>query len=117
MALLHPANFASVVASSKDSLKKISHIIAKYCGNDSAENFMNACQKLDFTIANRILEDTIKKISDYNSVLMALNTFADKFPQISSFSNQVSSALSESDKIKIIDSYSKQIINIIDREY
>ncbi|MBP7187890.1 MAG: hypothetical protein KBA55_14275 [Ruminococcus sp.] len=115
MELLQPTSFASAVASSKEQLKRISNIVSKYCGQAKAESFLQACDTLDFTTANTILDDTIRELTGYDSVSIALSAFADKFPQLSpELSNKVSGALSESDKVKAIDSYRSRIINIID---
>ena len=114
---LLPTSFASAVASSKDSIKNISKIISKYCGQEKAEFFLDSCNNLDFSTANNILEDTVKKITGYDScsISMALSLFAEKFPNISKeLEEKMSSASFESDKIKVIESYRKQIINIID---
>lgn len=115
MELLESTSFASAVASSKEQLIKISNIVSRYCGQTKADNFITACDTLDFTTANTILDETVKEISGYDSVSIALSVFADKFPQLSpDLSNKVSSALSESDKVRAIDSYRLKIVNIID---
>lgn len=114
MELIRPTSFISAVASSKDSLKKISDIIAKYCDNN-AKDFRKAYENLDFITVNRILDDTIKELTGQDSVYLALSVFVNKFPQLSpELKNQVSAALSESDKVKAIDAYREQIIKIID---
>lgn len=115
MELLQPTSFASAVASSKEQLKAISNIVSKYCGQAQADGFLKACDALDFTTANTILDDTVKELTGHDSVSIALSAFADKFPQLSpDLGNKVSGALSEADKVKAIDSYRSRIINIID---
>lgn len=116
MELLHPTSFASAIVSSKNSLKSISYIIAKYCGNNEAENFLDACDRLNFTMANQILDNTIKELTGYDSVFLALSSYADKFPQLApELGNQVSEALFEADKIKAINGYREQIVSIINK--
>lgn len=115
MELLQPTSFASAVASSKKQLERISNIVSKYCGQAKAESFLQACDTLDFATANTILNDTIRELTGYDSVSIALSAFADKFPQLSpELGNKVSSAWSEAEKVKVIDSYRSRIINIID---
>ena len=115
MELLQPTRFASAVANSKEQLINISKIVSKHCGQAKADRFLEACDTLDFTTANAILDDTIKELTGYDSVSIALSAFADKFPQLSpELGNKVSCALSESDKVKAIDSYRSKIVNIID---
>ncbi len=115
MELLQPTSFASAVASSKKQLERISNIVSKYCGQAKAESFLQACDTLDFAAANTILDDTIRELTGYDSVSIALSAFTEKFPQLSpELGNKVSGALSESDKVKAIDSYRSRIINIID---
>lgn len=113
--ILQSTNFASAVASSKNQFTKISNIVSKYCGQKKAEQFLKACDNLDFKVANMILDDAVKELTGYDSVVIALSVFADKFPQLGpALSNEISSALSESDKVKVIDGYRLKIINIID---
>lgn len=121
MELLQPTSFASAVASSKEQLKVISSIVSKYCGQAQADDFLKACDALDFTTANTILDDTVKKITkeitgyDYDSVSIALSAYVDRLPQLSpDLGNKVSGALSEADKVKAFDSYRSRIINIFD---
>ena len=115
MELIQPTSFASSVASSKKQLKNISDIVSKYLGKTKAENFLKACDELDFITANTILDDTVRKLTGYDSVHMALSIFANKFPQLSpELGNKVSEALSESSKINVIDSYYSKINKIID---
>ena len=115
MELLPPAIFASSVASSKESLKKISGIILKYCGNDVAQKFQNACDSLDFDTANRILDETVEELTGIGSVSLALSSFVDKFPNLNpKLSDEVSSASSEAEKVKAIDRYFEDISNTID---
>ena len=115
MELLHPTSFASAVASSKESLEKVAKIIRKYCGQAKADSFLEACDKLDFSVANAILDETVKELTGYGSVSIALSAFADRFPQLSpEIGNSVSSALSEADKVKAIEVFRAQIINIIE---
>ena len=115
MELLHPSSFASAVASSKKQLEKISDIILKYCGQSKADRFLNACDSLDFSSANAILDETVERLTGYDSVSIALSVFAEKFPQLSPvLGNRVSNALSEIDKVKVIEEYREQILDIID---
>ncbi|MCI9435888.1 MAG: hypothetical protein HFH85_01740 [Lachnospiraceae bacterium] len=115
MELLQPTSFASAVASSREQLKNISIIVSKYCGQAKADSFLAACDNLDFTTANIILDNTMKELTGYDPVSIALNAFADKFPQLSpELRNKVSSALSEPEKVKAIDSHRERIINIMD---
>lgn len=117
MELIQPTSFVSAVVSSKEQLKKISAIISKYCGQSKATSFLDACNGYDFLTANSILDDTVKELTGYDSVSIALSVFAEKFPQLSpDFSNKMSNALSEPDKVKVIDGYRSQIIDIIDRK-
>ena len=116
MELLQPTSFASAVASSKEQLKRISNIVSKYCGQTKAESFLQACNTLDFATANTILDDTIRELTGYDSVSIALSAFTEKFPQLSpKLGNKVSIALFESDKVKAIDSFRMEIINIMGR--
>lgn len=115
MELLQPTSFASAVASSKKQLERISNIVSKYCGQAKAESFLQACDSLDFATANTILDDTIRELTGYDSVSIALSAFTEKFPQLSpELGNKVSDALSEADKVKAIERFRMQIINIID---
>lgn len=115
MELLQPTSFASAVASSKKQLINISKIVSKHCGQAKADRFLEACDTLDFTTANTILDDTVKELTNHDSVSIALSAFADRFPQLSpDLGNKVSGALSEADKVKAINSYKSRIINIID---
>ena len=65
MELLQPTSFASAVASSKEQLKAISNIVSKYCGQAQADGFLKACDALDFTTANTILDDTVKELTGH----------------------------------------------------
>ncbi len=115
MELLPPTSFPSSVASSKEQLNKIASIVAKYCGQAKADEFINACYALDFEVANTILDDTVNVLTGFDSVSIALNAFVEKFPQLSpDLSNKVSVAMSEVDKVKVIDSYRLEIMSIID---
>ena len=115
MELMPPTSFASAVASSKGSLKNISIVITKYCGQKKAEDFLNACNSLDYITANTILDETVKELTGYDSVSIALSAFADKFPRLSpELGNRVATALSEADKVRAIEGFRAQIINIID---
>ena len=99
MELLQYTSFASAVASSKEQLKRISNIVSKYCGQAKAESFLQACDSLDFATANTILDDTIRELTGYDSVSIALSAFADKFPRLSpELGNRVATALSEADE-------------------
>lgn len=114
MELLPPTSFASSVASSKDSINRISLIVAKYLGQAKADGFLSACSALDFSTANAVLDETVKELTGYDSVFWALGAFADKFPQLSpELGGRVSAALSESDKVKAIESYRTQILGIL----
>lgn len=115
MELLPSGKFASIVMSSKKSLTNLSILIDKYCGSENAIKFANACDQLDFETANRILDDTVRELSGYSSVSIALSSFADKFPQLSpALADDVSAALSESDKVKAINNYAQRISDIMD---
>ena len=116
MELLQPTNFPSIVASSKEQLKKISIIISKYCGQAKSERFIQAYETYDYTTANNILDETLKELTGKDNVFDALRLFADKFPQIPELSDKVSDALSETDKVKAIESYRSEILKIIDRK-
>ena len=117
MELLPPASFASAVTSSKESLTKISDIIAKVRGNDVAQSFLSCCDSLDFATANQILDDLVKELTGIGSVSLALSAFAEKFPELNpKLSEGVSSAISESDKVKAIDRYYSDISKIINGE-
>ncbi|MBR3300883.1 MAG: hypothetical protein IKI68_05290 [Clostridia bacterium] len=114
MELLHPASFASAVASSQDRLRNVSAIIEKYLGQDRAAGFLEACRELDFAAANNILDDLVEELTGYDSVYIALSAFADKFPQLfPELGNKVSEAFSEADKVKAIESYREQILTIM----
>lgn len=115
MELLHPTSFAASVASSWNQLEKISEITSKYCGPEKANRFLSACQSLDFSEANSILDDTVKAISGCGSVDYALNAFAEKFPQIKDLGNRVFSAAFESEKVKEIEKSRDQILGYIER--
>lgn len=117
MELLRPTSFVAAVISSENTLKCISDIIAKYCGAESAQKFLSACHEIDYKTANQILDATVKELTGYDSVSLALSSFAEKFPQLApSLQNQVYAALSEGDKVKVINSYSDQILDIIGRK-
>ena len=45
----------------KKQLENISSIVFKYLGKTKAENFLKACNELDFTTANTILDDTVRE--------------------------------------------------------
>lgn len=115
MELLHPASFASSVASAKDSLKRISVIISRYCGEETANEFLIACDNLDSATSNKILDKTVEILTGYSSVPIALSAFADKFPQLNpQLSDDISSVISEMEKVKAIDSYWKEITEIME---
>ena len=114
MELLRPTSFVAAIISSENTLNRISNIIAKYCGAESAQRFLSACHEIDYKTANQILDATVKELTGYVSASLALSSFAEKFPQLApGLQNQVYAALSESDKVKVINSYSDQILNII----
>lgn len=114
MELLRATLFISIVEYCRDSLERISYIIKKYCGEDSDKRFLHACDTLNFTNANRILDDTVKELTGYSSVSIAISAFADKFSQdIPELSNEISAAWSEVDKVKVINRYRKQISKLI----
>lgn len=116
MELLYPASFASSVVSSKDCLKRISIIVSRYCGEEAAKEFLDACDSLDHKKANDILDKTVEQLTGYDSVPMALNFFARKFPQLNpGLSDGIAAAISEREKVNIIDAYQKEIMSIIDR--
>lgn len=107
MELLQSTSFASAVASSKNNLKNISNIISRNLGKNKAESFLKACNELDFVTANTILDDTVKELTGYNSVNIALSMFADKltksYPYIKNkLSKEFSKVTSESDKVRVL---------------
>ncbi len=118
MPLLHPMSFASAVASSKNSLDKIASIISDFLSESKKETFLFACKNLDFRTANQILDDLVQTLTELSPVSVALNEFADKFPQLpTEFGERVHSALSEEDKVKAIDRSYKRIVNIIEDSF
>ena len=118
MELLHPAYFASIVASSKPMLENISNkFIKKYLGESTSKQFIEACDKLDFNSANEILDKLVFKLSDTSSniVSICLSVLAHKFSDlIPALDDGMTKALSERDKVEIIAKYSPQMLSIID---
>ncbi len=115
MELLPPVRFAAAVTCSKEALRKISVIVAKYGGQEKADRFMDACDALDYSAANSILDETVKELTGYDKTYTALGAFADRFPQLPELDNAVSAASSEAGKVKAIESYREQILAIIER--
>ena len=118
MELLHPACFASIVASSKPMLENISNkFIKKYLGESVSKQFIEACNDLDFNLANKILDKLVFELSDTSSniVSICLSVLAHKFSDlIPALDDGMTKALSERDKVKIIAKYSPQMLSIID---
>lgn len=114
MELLPPTMFASIVASNKDLLKELSQLIKKYCGEKISKDFNQACNKLDFDLANRSLDDLIEKLTDLRSVSLSLSEYANKFSDsIPNLDDEVHSVIGEMDKVKEIDKYYDKIKKII----
>lgn len=114
MELLYSAHFASIVASSKPMLENISNkFIKKYLGESVSKQFIEACNDLDFRLANKILDKLVFELSDNSS--MCLEIFVDKFSDlIPALDDGMTKALSERDKVEIIAKYSPQMLSIID---
>lgn len=115
MELLHPACFAT---SSKPMLENISNkFIKKYLGVSTSKQFIEACDKLDFDLANEILDKLVFELSDTpsNIVSTCLSVLAHKFSDlIPALDDGMRKASLESDKVKIIAKYSPQMLSIID---
>ena len=118
MELLHPACFASIVASSKPMLENISNkFIKKYLGESVSKQFIEACDKLDSDSANEILDKLVFELSDTSSniVSICLSVLAHKFSDlIPALDDGMTKALSERDKVEIIAKYAPQMLSIID---
>ena len=114
MELLRPITFAATVRSSRESLDRISLIVGKYLGQEKADMFLAACDALDDVTANNILDDTVKTLTGYDTVSIALNLFAEKFPQLSpEIQNKVRNATSEKNKVLAIESFRDEIMEIL----
>lgn len=117
MNLLYSASFASIVACSKDLLQRLSEFIAAYCGSAAAQQFLAACEAQDFNTANQLLNRTVTELTGCTSVLRALDSFAEKFPQLNpELSNQVNSELSESGKVQALDRQYDKIKQLLNRK-
>lgn len=118
MELLHPACFASIVASSKPMLENISNkFIKKYLGESVSKQFIEACNDLDFNSANEILDKLVFELSGTSSNIVStcLSVLAHKFSDlIPALDDGMTKALLEEDKVKIIAKYSPQMLSIID---
>ena len=115
MGLLHPASFASSVASAGDNLEKIAGLVGKYCGEASARKFQSAYRQLDYNTANRLLEQTVFELSGFDSVPEALNMFSEKFPELPELGRDLSQALTEPEKAKAIARHADRIWSIMGR--
>ena len=118
MELLYSAHFASIVASSKPMLENISDkFIKKYLSVSTSKQFIEACDKLDYNLANEILDRLVFELSDdsTNMVRLCLSVLTHKFSDlIPALDDGMSKALSERDEVKIIAKYSPQMLSIID---
>ncbi|MDE7243843.1 MAG: hypothetical protein K2O18_07695, partial [Oscillospiraceae bacterium] len=112
MELLHPASFASSVASAGDNLEKIARLVGKY-NKDGKEEFLNACRQLDYKTANRLLDQTVAKLSGFDSVPVALTMFSEKFPQLPELSKEISKALTEREKAEVLSRHADKICSIM----
>lgn len=111
MELLNPSVFISINICCKDQLKNISKLIDKY--TSKGDDFLNACEIMDDNTANQLVEETIEKMTGYDSIFTALEMFADKFPQIPGLNEAVSSSILETDKVLAIARYSDQISKVL----
>ena len=116
MELLNPSNFPASVASAGDDLKRIAEqFITPYCGDADAQAFQAACRKLDIETANRLLDQTVAKMSGAESVTDALLNLAEKFPDLSQLHTDLSRAWTDRDKVKVIDRYAKEMLSTMGR--
>ena len=118
MELLHPARFASIVASSKPMLENISNkFIKKYLGESTSKQFIEACNDLDFRLANKILDKLVFELSDNSSDMtsMCLETFVNKFSfSIPTIQDEFTKCLDEKSEVQMIAKYAPQMLSIID---
>lgn len=118
MALLHPECFASIVASSKPMLENISNkFIKKYLGESTSKQFIEACNDLDFRLANKILDKLVFELSDNSSDVtsMCLETFVNKFSfSIPTIQDEFTKCLDEKSEVQMIAKYAPQMLSIID---
>ncbi|MBR1443781.1 MAG: hypothetical protein IJ583_09655 [Firmicutes bacterium] len=117
MDLLPPTSFAAAVASSKNTtLKRISKIISKFCGENDEEKFMASCRQFDYETTNNILDKLVKVLTGNDeSVSSALESFADRFLEIQGLNKEVFSAFTDKEKILAIEKYREQILEVIDK--
>ena len=114
MELLNPLIFASIKASSQDSLDKIaSGFLRKYLSSNEADEFCMACDALDYKKANEILNKAILAACGGDNVSASITLFANKFPELC---QNLSSAYSEIDKISRIAKKSKEIRSAIEQQ-
>lgn len=118
MELLHSAHFASIVASSKPMLENISNkFIKKYLGESTSKQFIEACNDLDFRLANKILDKLVFELSDNSSDMtsMCLETFVNKFSfSIPTIQDEFTKCLDEKSEVQMIAKYAPQMLSIID---
>ena len=118
MELLHSAYFASIVASSKPMLENISNkFIKKYLGESTSKQFIEACNDLDFRLANKILDKLVFELSDNSSDMtsMCLETFVNKFSfSIPTIQDEFTKCLDEESEVQMIAKYAPQMLSIID---
>lgn len=114
MELLYSAHFASIVASSKPMLENISNkFIKKYLGESVSKQFIEACNDLDFRLANKILDKLVFELSDNSS--MCLEIFVDKFSfSIPTIQDEFTKCLDEKSEVQMIAKYAPQMLSIID---
>lgn len=98
----------------QDSLGRISLIVGKHLGQEKADLFLAACEELDDVTANSILDDTVKELTGFDTVSIALSLFAEKFPQLSpEIRDKVRNASSEKNKVLAIESFRDKIMEIL----
>ena len=118
MELLHPAYFASIVASSKPMLENISNkFIKKYLGESTSKQFIEACNDSDSRLANKILDKLVSELSDNLSdmVSICLVKFVDKFSfSIPTIQDEFTKCLGEKSEVQMIAKYAPQMLSIID---
>lgn len=118
MELLYSAHFTSIVASSKPMLENISNkFIKKYLGESVSKQFIEACNDLDFRLANKILDKLVFELSDNSGDMtsMCLGIFVDKFSfSIPTIQDEFTKCLDEKSEVQMIAKYAPQMLSIID---
>lgn len=119
MQLLQPITFSSAVASARDDLIEISKLVGEYLKGDSANEFMAACDNLDYNKANELLDKTVEKMTGETSFLFAISNFLSKIAKsltgaLNGLAEKTRAAFSESDKVKVIASHYDELMKIVD---